>query len=157
MANDMTQIEFLVNQFLVDSGIKNGLNAAAPDPSHDEVGPAYKHLRAFRPLLFLDLQQLSAPHHTSQIPPLIVVHHLFVRSPAGTLLLPHERFGWTAQQYSEWLDSHSEKDWTVLVERCLDEYVNDVRKRGEKEFVGEYPVVRSVVEGWKGLLIASEA
>ncbi|KAI9001852.1 Golgi transport complex subunit 5-domain-containing protein [Hyaloraphidium curvatum] len=151
LANDMTQVEFLLNQFLVDSGIKNGLNAASTDPT-DELVSAYRHLRAFRPLLFLDLQQLVAPHHTSQIQTLIVVHHLFVRSPAGTLLLPHERFGWNQQQYSEWLDSHPEKDQITLAERCLEEYVNDVRRKGEKEFVAEFPVVRTVLDEWKARL-----
>lgn len=156
LANDMTQIEFLLNQFLVDSGIKNGLNATSAESS-DELADAYRHLRAFRPMLFLDLQQLAAPHHTAQIPKLIVAHHLFVRSPSGTLLLPHERFGWTQLQYSEWLDQHSERDQITLVERCLEEYVNDVRKRGEREFTAEYPVARTVCDDWKSLITAGAA
>ena len=56
-------------------------------------------------------------------------------------------FGWKEAQYSEWLDSHEEADALDLLERGLGVYVEDVSKRGEKEFCAEYPVIRSLIAG----------
>jgi hypothetical protein len=60
--------------------------------------------------------------------------------------LPMNAFNWTEAQYSEWLDGHSEIEGASLLLRCLDVYVEEVRRRGEKEFRLEYPVVRTLLQ-----------
>ncbi|KAI9329575.1 Golgi transport complex subunit 5-domain-containing protein [Zopfochytrium polystomum] len=133
LTSDMTQLEFAMNQWVSGVGLK--LTA---------LGDAYKALRAFRLLPFLDLTQVTAPHHTASLPPLVVVHHLICRAHPA-IPLPTALYNWSEAQYADWLDAHTEADAAVLLSRCLDTYVDDVRARGEKEFRLEYPVVRQLV------------
>ncbi|KAJ3284748.1 Conserved oligomeric Golgi complex subunit [Borealophlyctis nickersoniae] len=160
LASDMTQLEFTLNQWFTVAKMR----------LESDLRDSYRALRAFRymlqivpvgakallqlvnfmdlifvccrPLLFLDLSQVTATHHTSTLSPLIVLHHLFCRAH-GVIHLPTTVFGWTEVQYSEWLDAHEEVQAIELLERCLDVYVEEVRRRGEKEFCAEYPVIRA--------------
>ncbi|KAJ3108658.1 Conserved oligomeric Golgi complex subunit [Phlyctochytrium planicorne] len=134
LTSDMTQLEFALNQWVGAVGLK--LENAA--------GDAYKALRSFRQLLFLDLPQVTATHHTTGLPPAIVMHHIITRCHP-TIPLPMASYNWTEAQYSEWLDSHSESETLGLLGRCLDFYAEDVRRKGEKEFKVEYPVLRSIL------------
>lgn len=66
----------------------------------------------FRPLLFLDNNQLTSRKFTSGLPPLIVLHHILVRSPVS---LPHSLHGWQEAEYVRWVDEHSEEEaWTLI-------------------------------------------
>lgn len=69
-----------------------------------------------RPLLFLENAQLAAPKHTAGLPPLIVLHHILVRSPVP---LPHGLHGWQEAEYVRWVDEHSEEEALTLVEGGL--------------------------------------
>ncbi|KAJ3326392.1 Conserved oligomeric Golgi complex subunit [Blyttiomyces sp. JEL0837] len=140
LTSDMTQLEFALNQWTTGSGLKLEVS----------MGDSYKALRAFRPLLFLDLTQVTAAHHTASIPPIIVVHHLICRA-YPVIPLPMTLYNWTEGQYSEWLDGHSDIEAATLLARCLDAYADEVRRRGEKEFRVEYPYIRSFLEGLLGL------
>lgn len=65
-----------------------------------------------RPLLFLENSQLSSPEATSSLPPLIVLHHILVRSP---IPLPHKLHGWQEAEYVRWLDEHTDQEsWTLI-------------------------------------------
>ncbi|KAJ3414234.1 Conserved oligomeric Golgi complex subunit [Chytridiales sp. JEL 0842] len=135
LTSDMTQLEFALNQWMTGTSMK--LETA--------TGDSYKALRAFRHLLFLDLSQISAAHHTATLPPIIIAHHLIVRAyPA--IHLPMTAYNWSEAQYSEWLDAHTVVDSANVLLRCLDAYVEDVRRRGEKEFRLEYPLVRTLLQ-----------
>ncbi|KAJ3053610.1 Conserved oligomeric Golgi complex subunit [Rhizophlyctis rosea] len=134
LAGDMTQLEFTLNQWFTAGQMR----------LENEMRQSYRALRAFKPLLFLDPSEISSTTHTSTLPPLIILHHLFSRA-YPQIQLPMFVFGWTVTQYSEWLDTHEEGDALDLLERCLDVYVEDVRKRGEREFCGEYPVIRRLI------------
>ncbi|KAI8849185.1 Golgi transport complex subunit 5-domain-containing protein [Chytridium lagenaria] len=129
LTSDMTQLEFALNQWVSVAGL-----------SLEGV--------SFRQLLFLDLTQVTAIHHTSSLPPLIISHHLIVRCHPS-IPLPTSAFNWTEAQYSEWLDSRNDVEGAGLLSRCLDAYVEEVRRRGEKEFRVEYPVLRTVLGGVK--------
>src|SRR3982074_449101 len=94
LAADMAQLEFAVSQFVSEHGV-----------TMHQIGDEYKALRAIRPLLFLDTSQLSAAHHTSNVPNLIILHHIIVRSP--TLPLPHTFHHMTKPDYIKWLDKHT--------------------------------------------------
>jgi len=66
----------------------------------------------FRPLLFLDNESLSHPDQTYGLPPLIVLHHILVRSP---LPLPHKLHGWQESQYIRFVEEHTDEEvWSVL-------------------------------------------
>jgi hypothetical protein len=52
------------------------------------------------------------PEQTSGLSPLIVLHHILVRSP---LPLPHNLHGWQEAEYVRWIDEHSDKEaWTLI-------------------------------------------
>jgi conserved oligomeric Golgi complex subunit 5 len=74
-----------------------------------------------------------------------MAHHVFVRS-FPTLPLPFVAFNWSESQYSDWIDVHTDADVCLLLRRCLDAYAEDVKRKGEKEFCIEYPVVRSILD-----------
>jgi hypothetical protein len=99
LAADMAQLEFAVSQFLSDHGI-----------TLDQIGDGYKALRAIRPLLFLDTSQLSAAHHTANVPAIVLLHHLIARSPPSALPLPHKHHHMSKMDYMKWVDKHTEKE-----------------------------------------------
>ncbi|KAG2099132.1 Golgi transport complex subunit 5-domain-containing protein, partial [Suillus cothurnatus] len=103
LTTDMTELEFT----------KRGLEVA---------GEEYKMLRAMRPLLFLDTASLASPTHAANLPPLVVLHHILVRSP---LPLPHIIHGWQEAEYVRWVEEHRKEDAWGLVEAAL------VGKEGE--------------------------
>ena len=122
----MTELEFALNSFLAESsGASNRQRMGL-----DVVGDEYKALRALRyvslypstpktcpnhsnrPLLFLDNLSLGLPDRTAGLSPLIVLHHILVRSP---LPLPHKLHGWHESQYVRFVEEHSEEEvWDVV-------------------------------------------
>lgn len=68
------------------------------------------------PLLFLDNALLASPRQTAGLPPLIVLHHILVRSPIS---LPHSLHGWAEAEYVRWVNEHSEQEAWTLVEGDL--------------------------------------
>ncbi|KAJ3067856.1 Conserved oligomeric Golgi complex subunit [Podochytrium sp. JEL0797] len=135
LTTDMTQLEFALNQWVAPTGLK--LDAA--------MGASYKALRAFRQLLFLDLSQVSAMHHTADIPRVIVAHHLIVRAHP-LIHLPVTAFGWTELAYSDWMDVHTEEECVMLLGQCLGMYMDDVRKQGGREYRVEFVAVRNLLK-----------
>lgn len=69
-----------------------------------------------RQLLFLDNSQLVSSKYTAGLPPLIVLHHILVRSPIS---LPHSLHGWAEAEYVRWVEEHSEEEAWTLVEGDL--------------------------------------
>ncbi|KAJ3349617.1 Conserved oligomeric Golgi complex subunit [Entophlyctis luteolus] len=135
LTTDMTQFEFILNQWISPTGMK--LEAA--------MGSSYKALRAYRQLLFLDTSQVAAMHHTADIPRVIVAHHLIVRAHP-LIHLPITAFGWTELGYSNWLDIHREEEAIALLGQCLNMYVDDVRKQGGREYRVEFVVARNLLK-----------
>ncbi|KAJ7078893.1 Golgi transport complex subunit 5-domain-containing protein [Mycena belliarum] len=110
LTSDMTELEFALSAFLVENAqSKRG-------GSLESVGDDYRILRAMRPLLFLDNAQLAVPKSTAGLPPLIVLHHILVRSPVP---LPHSLHGWQEAEYVRWVDEHSEEESWSLIEGGL--------------------------------------
>ena len=55
---------------------------------------------------------LASPKATAGLPPLIVLHHILVRSP---LPLPHALHGWAEAEYVRWVEEHpAEEAWTLV-------------------------------------------
>jgi len=126
MASDMTGLEFALNAFIADSTQnRRGGNL-------ESIGDEYRALRAMRrvllfssqrllskytrPLFFLENKELTSSSHTTGLPPLIVLHHILVRSPVP---LPHKLHGWQEAEYVRWVDEHSEEESWSLVEGGL--------------------------------------
>lgn len=71
------------------------------------------NVKKIRQLFFLENKELASSSHTAGIPPLIVLHHILVRSP---IPLPHKLHGWQEAEYVRWVDEHSEAESWTLVE-----------------------------------------
>ena len=65
----------------------------------EQLGPPQRVLRAFRRLLFMDTTALADSPLLAELPPSIVLHHLYSRAPTA-LQSPHTRSGFTPQQVS---------------------------------------------------------
>ncbi|KAJ7755714.1 Golgi transport complex subunit 5-domain-containing protein [Mycena maculata] len=129
MTSDMTELEFALSAFLVENAqSKRG-------GSLETVGDDYRILRAMRPLLFLDNAQLAVPKQTAGLPPLIVLHHILVRSPVP---LPHSLHGWQEAEYVRWVDEHSEEEAWTLIEGGLSHWEKIQESGNERDAGVEY-------------------
>ncbi|KAF7375982.1 ACT domain-containing protein [Mycena sanguinolenta] len=129
LTSDMTELEFALSAFLMESG------PSKRSGSLETVGDDYRILRAMRPLLFLDNVQLTSPKHTAGLPPLIVLHHILVRSPVP---LPHSLHGWQEAEYVRWVDEHSEEEAWTLVEGGLSHWEKIQESEGGTGSGAEY-------------------
>ena len=80
-----------------------------------------------RPLLFLENNQLASPEATAHLPPLIVLHHILVRSP---IPLPHKLHGWQEAEYVRWLDEHTDQESWTLIDGGLSHWENISESEG---------------------------
>ncbi|KXN90188.1 Conserved oligomeric Golgi complex subunit 5, partial [Leucoagaricus sp. SymC.cos] len=110
LTSDMTEVEFALNAFMVDSPQNKSAGGL------ESIGSEYKALRAMRPLLFLENSQLTSSKYTAGLPVLIVLHHILVRSP---IPLPHNLHGWQEAEYVRWVDEHSEMEAFTLIDSGL--------------------------------------
>ncbi|KAF8894946.1 Golgi transport complex subunit 5-domain-containing protein [Gymnopilus junonius] len=134
MASDMTGLEFGLNAFMVDN--TRGL---------ESIGDEYRALRAMRPLFFLENKDLASSSHTAGLPPLIVLHHILVRSP---IPLPHQLHGWQEAEYVRWVDEHSEEEALTLVDGGLThwEKVSETEGKAIKEAKEYVDLARKVLK-----------
>ncbi|KAK2661918.1 hypothetical protein Ddye_000492 [Dipteronia dyeriana] len=128
MARDMAELELAVGQNLFPV---------------EQLGAPYRALRAFRPLIFLETTQLGASPLLQDLPPSVILHHLYCRGP-DELLSPLQRNRLTHVQYSLWLDSQGEDQIWKGIKATLDDYAAKVRARGDKEFSPVYPLMLQV-------------
>ncbi|TPX48251.1 hypothetical protein SeMB42_g00684 [Synchytrium endobioticum] len=136
LTKDMAQVELDLDQFLMRFGMK----------LESEAGDIYRALRAFRSLIFLELSEILAnTPGDSPLPIHVSAHYLFVHSHPA-LPLPMTAFNWSESQYSDWIDAHSDTDVCILLSRCLDAYADEVKRKGEREYCVEYPIVRSLID-----------
>lgn len=69
-----------------------------------------------RPLFFLENKELAQKARTAGLPPLIVLHHVLVRSP---IPLPHKLHGWQEAEYVRYVNERTEEEAWTLVESGL--------------------------------------
>ncbi|KAG8809637.1 hypothetical protein FRC17_003353, partial [Serendipita sp. 399] len=106
LTSDMIGLEFALSSMLAE-GIPT-----KPPLKLDAAGMDYFALRALRQLLFLDNDNLAKPECTVDVPSLVVLHQILVRSP---LPLPHELHGWQESQYVRFIEEHTDEEiWSVL-------------------------------------------
>eukprot|EP00850_Spirogloea_muscicola_P018813 SM000176S03144 [mRNA] locus=s176:243275:249137:+ [translate_table: standard] len=128
MARDMADFEFHVGQSLYPL---------------ERLGAPFRALRAFRPLIFLETSLLASSPLLQELPPSVVLHHLFSRAP-DELESPLQRNRLSPAKYSLWLDSHSEEDTWKGIRAGLESYAQAVRARGDREFTPIYPLMLSL-------------
>uniref|UniRef100_A0A0D9WFX8 Conserved oligomeric Golgi complex subunit 5 helical domain-containing protein n=1 Tax=Leersia perrieri TaxID=77586 RepID=A0A0D9WFX8_9ORYZ len=128
MARDMAELELAVGQNLFPV---------------EQLGAPYRALRAFRPVLFLETSQLEKSPLLKDLPPSVILHHLYSRGP-DELQSPLQRNKLTPLQYSLWLDSQGEDQIWKGVKATLDDYEMKVRSRGDKEFSPVYPLMLQI-------------
>ncbi|KAJ4468253.1 Golgi transport complex subunit 5-domain-containing protein [Lentinula aciculospora] len=140
LTTDMTELEFALSAFMVD-----GSQSQKRGGNLDSLGDEYRLLRAMRPLLFLENGQLANPMYTTGVPPLIVLHHILVRSP---LPLPHSLHGWQEAEYVRWVDEHSEEEAKTLIEGGLShwEKMAETEGRNAKEAEEYVSLARTVLQ-----------
>lgn len=125
MARDMAELELAVGQNLFPV---------------EKLGAPYRALRAFRPLIFLETSQLGSAPILQDLPPSVILHHLYTRGP-DELQSPLQRTKLTPLQYSLWLDSQGEDQIWKGIKATLDDYASSIRARGDKEFSPVYPLM----------------
>ncbi|KAH0827442.1 Golgi transport complex subunit 5-domain-containing protein [Lanmaoa asiatica] len=129
LTTDMAELEFSLNAFLADgSQSKRGGNL-------ESIGDEYKALRAMRPLLFFENAVLASPERTAGLAPLVVLHHILVRSP---LPLPHILHGWQESEYVRWVDEHSPEEALSLIDGSITHWEKRDRNRENAETAVEY-------------------
>ncbi|GAB4844768.1 Conserved oligomeric Golgi complex subunit [Ancistrocladus abbreviatus] len=125
MARDMAELELAVGQNLFPV---------------EQLGASYRALRAFRPVIFLETSQLEASPLLQDLPPSVILHHLYSRGP-DELQSPMQRNKLTPLQYSLWLETQGEDQIWKGIKATLDDYAALVRSRGDKEFSPVYPIM----------------
>jgi conserved oligomeric Golgi complex subunit 5 len=125
LTTDMTELEFALSTLLAE-GVAQGNTKQRW--KLDVLGVDYRAMRAMRSanflskhiitnkrcrhLLFLSDESLANPEQTAGLPPLIILHHILVRSP---LPLPHKLHGWQESQYVRFVEEHTDEEvWSVL-------------------------------------------
>lgn len=140
MARDMAELELAVGQNLFPV---------------EQLGAPYRALRAFRPLVFLETSQLPSSPLLQDLPPNVILHHLYSRGP-DELQSPLQRNKLTYLQYSLWLDSQGEDQIWKGIKATLDDYAANVRARGDKEFSPIYPLMLQLGSSLTGNLKESQ-
>ncbi|KAG9316298.1 hypothetical protein JVU11DRAFT_2329 [Chiua virens] len=130
LTTDMTELEFSLNAFLAEPGSQSKRSGSLLE----NIGEEYKALRAMRPLLFLENGLLASPERTAGLTPLVVLHHILVRSP---LPLPHTLHGWQESEYVRWVDEHSVEEALSLIDSSITHWEKRDRN-GEDETAEEY-------------------
>ncbi|KAG0626188.1 hypothetical protein M758_2G109200 [Ceratodon purpureus] len=125
LISDMAELELVVGQSLFPV---------------EQLGASYRAFRAFKPLVFLETSEFASSPLLQELPPTVVLHHLYTRAPVE-LESPMQRTKLTPQQYSLWLDSQGEEQAWKGIKATLDEYAAKVRARGDKEFSPIYPLM----------------
>ncbi|GAB4846169.1 Conserved oligomeric Golgi complex subunit [Ancistrocladus abbreviatus] len=125
MARDMAELELAVGQNLFPV---------------EQLGASYRALRAFRPVIFLETSQLEASPLLQDLPPSVILYHLYSRGP-DELQSPMQRNKLTPLQYSLWLETQGEDQIWKGIKATLDDYAALVRSRGDKEFSPVYPIM----------------
>ncbi|KAK4050211.1 hypothetical protein OIO90_005193 [Microbotryomycetes sp. JL221] len=111
LTSDVTSLEFAVSQYLTPFGL-----------SLTTMGDQYKTLKAFRPLLFLDDSELASSSSTSDVPTLVLMHHIMSRS--RLLRLPHQ-LGESVQtetEYVRWLNEHGDEDRVKVIQNVFEDW-----------------------------------
>ncbi|KAF8316421.1 hypothetical protein DL93DRAFT_2148754 [Clavulina sp. PMI_390] len=142
LTTDMAELEFALSAMMVfDEGAGGAATPGGPTGKQanrgsmrkpaaklETIGDDYKALRGLRPLLFLDTPLLASPSQTPGLTPLLVIHHIIVRSSHPVLTLPHALHDWSEAEYVRWVEDHDERERLALIETCLAKWEGEVKR-----------------------------
>ncbi|KYQ89828.1 oligomeric Golgi complex component [Tieghemostelium lacteum] len=133
LANDFVSLELALTP-LFQEGIR-------------EVGEPYQWLRSYKQFMFRDHQniesfKLSPELHS--LPLLIVLQNLISRGPKE-LQPPHLVANLSLTQYFHWLNTHKDDEILRLFRLSMDNYVQVINDRKEKEFSPIYLILLSLL------------
>ncbi|RWS25314.1 hypothetical protein B4U80_06173, partial [Leptotrombidium deliense] len=108
----------------------------------------YRSLRAFKPLIFQDAEQVSkSPIVGTLIPLSIILQYLISSFAPPELRSVHENKGWSISRYTKWLDEHnSEAERLPLIKDTLESYEKQVRQQHGKSFAAVYPIILRLLQ-----------
>ena len=135
LTTDCTTLEFALSQLLGD--FKVALST---------LGRDYKALRAFRPLLFLDKPALGREDETRDVPAVVLLHHILVRT--NSLPLPHELLGWQEGEYIRFIAEHTDHENRKFIDKVLQDWEDGnkpVKIAGGEEELQEYVDIAKAV------------
>ena len=95
-------------------------------------------------MLFLDNAELASAKATAGLSPLIVLHHILVRSPVS---LPHSLHGWQEAEYVRWLEEHPDEEALTLIESGLTHWEKIQDSESERAAGAEYVALARTVLG----------
>lgn len=95
----------------------------------EQLPMPFRALKAFRALLFQETSGVLTGPLIRDLPPSIVLHHLFSRLPL-TIRAPHERSGLKPGQYSSWLDQHNAEETLSGIAGALEASKDAISKLG---------------------------
>ncbi|KAJ3394146.1 Conserved oligomeric Golgi complex subunit [Lobulomyces angularis] len=151
LGNDLTKVEFTLDELLTQHGIK-----FAQD---DELSDLYKAFKSFKPLLFMELNILSEEFLTAKqkqelnLPPIIVLQNMFTKSYPKLLPPLKSRFNSNVEEMNDYFDKNLStvkiSNILTLYVNSLESYSNDIKSKGEKEFCPEFILIRNCVQKLK--------
>lgn len=132
LTSDTTALEFAIASYLSSYSI-----------SLASLGDQHKALRAFRPLLFLDVEEVRQAETVKDVPVLILLHHLVGRSKG--LKLPHEVKGTNEAEYVNGLNNEQDERQRIeMIEECV-----NLSEQSDEEDEELVIAVKEVLERWK--------
>ena len=134
LAGDMAQLESAVTPLVIP---KN-------------VGESYHQLRSFKSFIFLEASGIPESLEIIKLLPVDVLHHLLTRG-SREIKSPHEHLGWTLAKYSAWLDTAAPSQVYPVLQKCLNNYAQQIDQRGEKEYDPVYPLILSLLSRFGGV------
>ncbi|KAG5451960.1 Conserved oligomeric Golgi complex subunit [Clonorchis sinensis] len=146
LATDCVEFELAVSP-LLSFTTEGALVSFAPE--------ACMKLRAFRPVLLADsdqilrayMQQKTEPTlNVAQLPPSLVCQHLFSRAP-DEIRSPHDTAGWSTTRYISWVLARSdESERLTFLRNGLAAYAHEVQIRQQRQYPAMYLVLRDFLQ-----------
>lgn len=140
LTSNMTDLEMALQNF-VNVGRVPGQRGGT---RLEAIGEEYAALRAFRQLLFADLDTMKDEGLTQALPTDVLCHCILGRSE---LSMPNEVHGWSEGEYVLWLSRHNEAESRELIRKAVEGQsdgsekaagmVGEVLRRAEEREKGE--------------------
>lgn len=113
-----------------------------------DLGKSYRILRAFKPMLKQDLNEIAKSAVFGSIMPYSMAIHYLIAAFSNEIQLPHELMSWSVTRYTKWCDDNKDEQTKIAILRqCLENYVKRVNQRQDlKQFPPIYSIILGLLE-----------
>lgn len=113
-----------------------------------DLGKSYRILRAFKPMLKQDLNEIAKSAVIGDIIPYSMVIHYLIAAFSNEIQLPNEMMAWSITRYTKWCDDNkNEQTKIAILRQCLENYVQKVGKRQDlKQFPQIYCIISNLLD-----------